>query len=175
MSESRIPIRTLLFVSLALNLLVIGAVVGAKVAGVRLERGGQGAVAERLPGPRAFMAALPPQTREKIRADFVAGMAQTRQLRVMARQAHVDAFESARTEPYDIARVQSAFSRMRVADAAVAASFQDQIATSFAELTPPERREALEALRNAQPARGGGPFRQRPLREDRAPNRERQP
>jgi uncharacterized membrane protein len=36
MSESRFPWRTLLFISLAVNLLVIGAVAGAVVSGVRV-------------------------------------------------------------------------------------------------------------------------------------------
>ena len=158
------PTRTVLFISLAFNLLVIGAAVGAHFAGVRIERAAPGAPVQRMPGPRAFMAALPPETRAKIQADFVAGLAATRPLRQTARQAHLDAFEAARTEPYDVERVRAAFSRMRVADAAVAASFQDQIARSFANLSADERHAALDALRDAPPLpqRGPpGPFRQR--------------
>ncbi len=158
------PLRTLLFISLAANLLIIGAVVGAKFAGVRLERGPPPAnVVERLPGPRAFMEALPPETRAKLRDDFIESAQQTRELRQAARQARIDAFQAARTEPYDAERVRQAFARMREADQAVAAGFQDRVAQSFATLTPEERARALDALRDAQPGpRGaGGPFRQR--------------
>src|SRR5690349_20998547 len=117
---SRFPWRTLLFISFAVNLLVVGAAAGAYFGGARLERATPGAPMERLPGPRAFMAALPPETRNKIQEDFIASLAQTRPLRATARQAHIDAFEAVRTEPYDAERVRAAFSRMRIADSAVA-------------------------------------------------------
>lgn len=148
---SGFPTRTVMFVSLALNLLIIGAGVGAYYAGLRLERPVQGTQVERMPGPRAFMAALPVATRDKIREGFIQGLAQTRPLRMTARQTRIDAFEAARAEPYDVERVRTAFGRMRVADAAVTASFQDQIARSLGEMTPEERHTALEALRTAQP------------------------
>ena len=65
---TRFPWRTLLFISLALNLLIVGAVAGAWGAGVRLQREANArAVVERMPGPRAFLRALPPETRAMMR------------------------------------------------------------------------------------------------------------
>jgi uncharacterized membrane protein len=135
---SRFPWRTLLFLSVALNLLVIGAVAGAWSAGVRLQREVGDAVVTRMPGPRAFLAALPPETR---------------QLRQAAQQARRDAFEAAATEPYDAERVRAAFARLREADQRAIGVFHDNVIEALARLTPEQRREAMDALRRAAPAR----------------------
>jgi uncharacterized membrane protein len=153
MSDARFPWRTLLFVSLAFNLLVIGAVAGALGAGVRLQRDAPQAAMARLPGPRAFIAALPPETRVKMRRELARSSVETRALRRAAVQARREAFAAASAEPYDQARVREAFARQREADQAVVGVFHDNIVEAFASLTPEERREALTALRRAAPAR----------------------
>ncbi len=154
MSESRFPWRTLLFVSLALNLLVAGAIGGAFLSGVRVEReGGAGAVVERLPGPRAFLRALPEETRALMRQKLADSWQATRETRQAAIEARRDAFAAASEEPYDVARVRAAFARLRAADQAAIAVFHDDLAEAFGELTPEQRREALAALRDAAPAR----------------------
>ncbi|MEZ5957946.1 MAG: periplasmic heavy metal sensor [Hyphomonadaceae bacterium] len=153
MSDSRFPWRTLLFVSLALNLLVVGAVGGAFLSGARLEReGSTGAVVERLPGPRAFLRALPEETRLLMRQKLAESWQASREARQAAIQARRDAFAAVAQEPYDAARVRAAFERLRAADQAAIAVFQDDIVDAFGELTPEQRREALGALRDAAPA-----------------------
>jgi uncharacterized membrane protein len=153
MSDTRFPWRTLLFVSLALNLLVIGAVGGAFLSGARVEReGSTGAVVERLPGPRAFLRALPEETRALMRQKLADSWQTSRETRQAAIQARRDAFAAAAQEPYDAARVRAAFERLRAADQAAIAVFHDDVVEAFGELTPEQRREALEALRNAAPA-----------------------
>jgi uncharacterized membrane protein len=150
---SGFPWRTLLFVSVALNLLAIGAVAGAFGAGVRLERQAPaGAVVDRMPGPRAFLAALPPETRAKMREELADSWVQSRQARQAAVQARREAFAAAATEPYDVARTREAFARLRAADQAAIAVFHDNVAEAFGELSAEERREALQALRRAAPA-----------------------
>jgi uncharacterized membrane protein len=149
---SSFPWRTLLFVSVALNLLAAGAVVGALGAGVRLERQAPGAVVDRMPGPRAFLAALPPDTRAKMREELAESWVGSRQARQAAIQARREAFAAAATEPYDVVRVRAAFARLREADQAAIAIFHDNVANAFAELSPEERREALQALRRSAPA-----------------------
>jgi uncharacterized membrane protein len=147
------PFRTLMFVSLAANLLIAGAVIGGSAAGLRLERAPtRNAVVERLPGPRAFMQALAPDAREKMRAELTQAVPETRQAREAARQARIDVYNAVRQEPYDPERVRAAFAHMREADAAVLAIFHDHVARAFAQLTPDQRSAALDALRNAQPA-----------------------
>jgi uncharacterized membrane protein len=149
---SGFPWRTALFVSLAFNLLVIGAAAGAFGAGVRLQRDNPQAVVDRLPGPRAFMAALPPATRVKVRAELARSWDQSRQLRDQALQARRDAFAAAAAEPYDAERVRTAFAHMRAADQAALGVFHNNIVAAFGEMTPAERHAALDALRTAPPA-----------------------
>jgi uncharacterized membrane protein len=149
---SGFPWRALLFVSAALNLLVVGAVAGAYGAGVRRERQSAQAVVARRPGPRAFMAALPPPTRAKMRQELAASWERSRELRHAAVEARRDAFATAASEPYDATRVKAAFARLRAADQAAIGVFHDNVADAFARLTPAERREALDALRRATPA-----------------------
>lgn len=152
MSEQRFPWRTLLLVSVAVNLLVVGAVAGAYGAGVRLERQAPGAVVDRMPGPRAFMGALPEAQRAQVRAELVASWGESRELRRAAVQARRDAFDAASAEPYDAERVRAAFARLRAADQAAIGVFHDNIVDAFGKMTPEERRGALEALRQAAPA-----------------------
>jgi len=154
MSDSRFPWRTLLFISVALNLLVIGALAGAWTAGVRVAREtSDTAAVARLAGPRAFLRALPPETRAIMREKLGDSWTQTRDAREAAAQARREAFEAAAQEPYDGARVRSAFERVRAADQAVVGVFQDDVIEAFADLTPQQRREVLSALRDAAPAR----------------------
>jgi uncharacterized membrane protein len=150
---SRFPWRTLLFLSVALNLLVIGAVAGAWGAGVRLQREVGDAVVARMPGPRAFLRALPPETREIMRGELADSWTESRELRRAALQARREAFEAAATEPYDTERVRTAFARLREADQRAIGVFHDNVVDAFARLTPEQRREAMEALARAAPAR----------------------
>lgn len=153
MSDTRFPWRTALFISVALNLLVIGGVAGAWGAGVRLQREGDSrTVVERMPGARAFLRALPPETRAVMREEMAASWDESRTARRAALQARRDAFTAAATEPYDAALVRSAFERLRAADQTAIAVFHDNIIEGFAALTPAQRREALQALRTAPPA-----------------------
>lgn len=161
--QSRFPWRTVLFISLALNLLLVGAAAGAWGAGVRLEReASRGAVVERMPGPRAFLRALPPETRAIMRERLADSWGESREARQAAIQARRDAFAAAASEPYDAGRVRAAFERLRAADQTAIAVFHDNLAEAFGTLTPEQRREALEALRRATPA----------ARRDTAPNEE---
>ena len=150
---SGFPWRTLLFISVALNLLVIGAVAGALGAGVRIERSAPGAAVDRMPGPRAFMAALPPESRGKVREQLVLSWVESRELRRAAAEARRIAFEAASAEPFDVERVRAAFAEMRAADQRAIAVFHDDVADALAEMSPAERREALAALARAAPAR----------------------
>lgn len=149
---SGFPWRTTLFISLAVNLLVVGAAVGAFGAGVRLQRDTPQAVVDRMPGPRAFMAALPSAARVKVRAELTHSWEQSRQLRQQAQQARRDAFAAAAAEPFDAERVRAAFARLRAADQATIAVFHDNVVAAFATMTPAERAQALQALRTAAPA-----------------------
>ena len=152
MSEQRFPWRTLLFVSVAVNLLVIGGIAGALASGVRVQRDNPEAIVARMPGPRAFMAALPAETRVKVRAELVSSWVETREARTLAREARRAAFVAVATEPFDGERVKAAFAQLRAADQAAIGVFHDNMIDAFAALSPDERAAALEALRSAAPA-----------------------
>jgi len=150
---SSFPWRTLLFLSVALNLLVIGAIAGAWGAGVRLQREAGDAVVARMPGPRGFLRALPPETRAIMRRELADSWTASRDLRRAAVEARRQAFIAASTEPYDAERVRTAFAQLREADQRAIGVFHDNVIDAFARLTPQQRREALDALRTAAPAR----------------------
>jgi len=152
MSERTFPWRTLLFVSVAINLLIAGTAIGAYTSGVRLERASS-PTATRLPGPRAMMASLPQDTRAKVRDQVARTWAETRSLRQNAAQARRDAFDAAATEPFDAARVRGAFARVRSSDDAALAEFHNNMIEAFAHMAPEERRRAINALRGAGPIR----------------------
>lgn len=153
MSDKPFPWRTLLFASLAANLLLVGGLAGAYAAGVRVQRETTQAIVDRMPGPRAFMAALPPETRIKMRRELVRSWDETRDARRAATLARRAAFDAAAQEPYDAARVRAAFAQLREADQAAIGVFHDNVIAGFATLTPEERQQALQALRRATPGR----------------------
>jgi uncharacterized membrane protein len=151
MNERRFPWRATMFVSLAVNLLLIGLIVGALAAGARLRREGPGALS------RAEFAqivqAMPAESRRVVRRAVVQGWFQSRGDRLEAGRLRREAFEAASSEPYDVERVRAAFARMREADAATVGVYHDRIAEALATLTPEQRRAALLAIRDASRAR----------------------
>ena len=160
MSERPFPVRTLLFVSLAVNLLTIGGIAGAFVSGARLQQPTpepvQTELLQRLPGPRAFFAALPDEARMKMRQELAASWRESREARQASAQARRDAFAVAAAEPYDAARVKAAFASMREADQAALGLFHDNIIDAFGSLSVEERATAIEALRSSTPLRRAG-------------------
>jgi uncharacterized membrane protein len=165
MSERRFPWRTLLFVSLAFNVLVVGAVIGAKAAGVRFERDapGMAGAMERAPGPRAFMRALSPESRALVREDLTDAWFASRPLRMESRQARRALYEAAMEEPYDAQKVRTAFAAMRQTDQATLAAFHDALSESLGKLDATERRRVVRAVAEAQ--RRGWPRQQEKMRQ----------
>jgi uncharacterized membrane protein len=100
-----------------------------------------------------MMAALPQETRAKVRDQVARTWVQTRSLRQQAAQARRDAFDAAAAEPFDAVRVRAAFARVRSSDDAALAEFHNNMIDAFAQMTPVERRRAINALRTAGPVR----------------------
>jgi len=149
-TPSSFPWRTLLFLSLAFNLLLIGGAVGAYSAGVRVQR--EAPTGAAIPaGPGAFMLALPPDVRGQVRGALEDTWAQTRAERERARAAREAVLEAARAEPFDAARMNEALTQMRAADAIVTQHYHEAVTATFGALTPGARREATEALAQPRP------------------------
>lgn len=153
MTTGGFPWRTLFFVSLALNILVIGAIGGALGAGARLQRQEPDqAIVARIPGVRAFIAAVPPEARPGLRRELGESWRETRALRRTALEARRAAFAATTAEPYNIEGVRGAFADMRVADQAVVGVFHENMAQFLAELPADQRRDVMERLSRAPPA-----------------------
>jgi uncharacterized membrane protein len=157
-------VRTALFVSLAVNLLLVGVVGGAALSGFRQDRAVAEKAVARAPNMRALLDSLPPERAQAIRSDVVKTWREARDERRAARAARIELYRLAGAEPYDVAAVKAAFARMRAADGEVARQFQDVVADSMAKMTPVERREMLRSL-----ARQRGGRDRRPLIEDTPP------
>lgn len=163
MSERSFPWRTVVFASLAVNLLLIGAVIGGYASGLRLERaaGPHDRMDMRQPPRGGFLGALPDKERALVREDLRRSFLATRDLRAAARVAREDVMNLATGDTYDVEAVRAALGRMREADLAVAQAFHDAVAETLADLTPDQRRDALEAFVRDRLGMGGGRFRDR--------------
>jgi uncharacterized membrane protein len=153
MSEQRFPLRTLLFVSVAINLVVIGAAIGVAVSGARLHRGvappGVG------PGPRAFMGALPPEKVEEIRQRLTAAWQANAPERDAARAARLEVFRLVSQDKFDEPGVRAAMAQVRAADARLTEKNQDALIVVLKDLDPRQRVVALGAILRG---RGGHAF-----------------
>jgi uncharacterized membrane protein len=138
------PWRAALFASLAVNLLLLGGMVGGYAAGLRLDRPH---AAGRPSGARgAFLRALPPGQRDAMRADLRRTWKATRELRERSRAAREDVRRVASAETYDRAAMNGSFARMRAADAAVQAAWHESMAQSLSRLSAEERQAAIDAF-----------------------------
>lgn len=154
MTERSRPI--LLIVSLALNLFLVGTIVGGLVVGQRLR-------AERPPpargGPALWAAAreLSPEDRAAYREVLRGEDGQARLNLRAARQARAEAWRSLNAEPFDPAVVRKHLSDARAQDAQARGELEDRIVTFAATLSPEDRARFVEGLtrpgRNEQPPR----------------------
>jgi len=147
LSTRAFPWRTALFISLALNLLVIGAVVGGAVAGIRLERTSAHDWHDRRGhGRGGFLATLPEAERSAVRRSLRESFLQSQPERFEARRLREEVRNLAGADTYDAAAVQAALGRMRLADVALLNKFDGAVAEMLTHLSPEQRRDAIEAF-----------------------------
>jgi uncharacterized membrane protein len=139
-------LRTALFVSLAVNLLLVGVIGGAALSNARHERAAAHKAVERAPNMRAILSVLPAERQRDVRIALVRAWRESRDERVAARQARAEAFRAAAADSYDSAAVKAAFARQRAADQALAAKFHDAVIDAIAGFTAEERRAVLREL-----------------------------
>jgi uncharacterized membrane protein len=159
-------VRTALFASLAINLLLVGVVGGAAISNLRHDRIAAEKAVARAPNMRALMDSLPPERAQTIRSDVVKTWREAREERRAARAARIELYRIAGAEPYDAAAVKAAFARMRAADGEVTRQFHEVVADSMAKLTSEERREMLRTLARQRLNRDRRPRFEGPLPED---------
>lgn len=147
----------LLIASLALNLFLVGTIVGGLVVGQRLR-------AQRPPpvmaGPALWAAAhdLPPEQkaayRQVLRGE---GGEARRQLRA-AREARAEAWSGLTDEPFNGDAVRRRLAAARAQDTQARGALEDRIVAFAATLSPDERARFVEGLtrgRREGPPRGG--------------------
>ncbi len=138
--------------SLALNVFVVGAVVGGRAAGVRLAGphteapAPQGEVAPWLGrmNPEGLVRRLPREERRRIARMIGAQVREARPLLLRARQARAEAYRALRAEPFDADAAAAAIAASREADDAVRARGQDVIIAILAELSPEARAQVFK-------------------------------
>ncbi len=155
-----------LFISLAVNLFAIGAVVGGLVIGVRMTEGRQMAV---RPGPPPILTAgesLPEARQGAYRQALRAGAGEARRTLILAGEARREAWGRLAEEPYDPAAVQRGLAQAQAIEAQARSGVERRIVT-FAEDLTLEERQALAAALSRPPRRpweGRGDREDRPLR-----------
>jgi uncharacterized membrane protein len=141
----------LLVVSLALNLFLVGAIVGGLVIGQRM----RGPPPAARGGPALWAAArtLPAEDRmayrEVLRGE---GGSARRELRA-AREARVEAWRTLADEPFNAATARRRLAEARALDAEARAALEDRIVDFAATLDAEERKRFVEGLTRPPPAR----------------------
>jgi uncharacterized membrane protein len=155
------PMRLLVVGSLALNLFGIGAIAADAI----MDRDGHGGLFGHgrpprfmdLPSPRELRAVLPASDQAKLDKLLEANRAQFHQRRdelFAARQAVADAIKA---EPFDRAKLETAFAALRERNAAMAAGAQDWLVEFVAGLDPEGRAKVAELLTQRHKPPENGP------------------
>lgn len=143
-----------LFVSLAVNLFAIGAVVGGLVIGVRMSEGRESAM---RPGPPPIFSAASalPEARQDAYREALRGEArEVRRSLMRAGEARRAAWGDIAAEPYDPAAVRQALTEAQAIEAQARSRLESRIVDFAADLSPEERQALAQAL-SRPPARHG--------------------
>jgi uncharacterized membrane protein len=149
MSVGGFPWKTLLFVSAALNVLIVGAVIGVGVSGARLQRPVPPSEADMTVGTKAFMGALPPEKAPEIRQKLTKAWTENGTERTAARDARQDLFALVSKDEFDEPAIRAALAKVRAADEALTAKNQDAVIDVLKDLQPRQRAAALRAILRA--------------------------
>ncbi len=129
----------LLAVSLALNLLICGALVGSVLTGKR--HGGGGMSGRGEIGIRSFVRQLPAERRKALEKVLKQGKGDLRPLRAAVIDARLAAAAALAADPLDPAAVRREFDVIDAADAKLRATAREAIIKTVESMTPDERRD----------------------------------
>lgn len=138
----------LLILSLLVNMLLIGILVGQALAG----SGPRDMPADGPPPPvearmaLSLLSTLDDEDRRKVARVFREAMRGNRAQMVERHQARRAITQALSAEPFDTAQMQAAFARLRKADAALQEGIQDTLAEEMAQLSPDQRAALAELL-----------------------------
>jgi uncharacterized membrane protein len=157
--EKKFPWRTFAVVSLAVNMLVVGAGIGFFASGAYLRR--PMAVMMRTGGP---MGDLAPERRKILMHDMFDAWRSGEDQRKAANVARENVLAVAAREPYDEKAMRDAMAGLRGADQGVLTHYHDTIIKTLAKLDAKERVAVLRAAPGfsmrrwgpGHPGQGGG-------------------
>ena len=145
-TKSRLPIW--LIVSLLVNALLIGLLVGGGLGQRKAGPGPGGGGGDEQALIRSIDQALPSDQRQAVRQAFRRAFADTRQERVRVRDARRALGRLLSADPYDSAAVENGFRELREADSAMRARMHDELARQLGALSVEQRRAILRDAGN---------------------------
>ncbi len=135
-------LKWLLIASLALNLLVAGAVAGRMIFGHRSGPGGGGASVDQ--GLMWFSHSLPPEQRDLVRQNLKAARPELRALREESVALKKQAAELLAAEPFDRAALKSAMDRVGLAEKTLRDKGVSVVLDTAEKLSPEQRQRLSE-------------------------------
>lgn len=152
MSEPARPRRTpwWLIASVLLNVLLVGVVIGDRLAERRAGPDGEitspGHHRGEMRLARGLLSTLPEEDRREVGQMFVSSMIANRELFEARREARSAVRDALASDPYDEAGVRAALEGLQQADRNLQAALQDTLAGQLAQLSPGQRRALGEMI-----------------------------
>lgn len=162
------PLLLGLIISLIVNALFVGLIVGGMLGKPRHGHGGPGRGNPDFAIARGIQSVVPESERDEIRSAFRAAFMESRELIGKKREAQSRLSEALVATPFDKAAVDEAFAEIREADNVLKERFQSVLSERLAEMDPSERQALGEWLRDMEERfgrrggrRGDGEWRKR--------------
>jgi uncharacterized membrane protein len=154
MTLSTTRLKTVLIVSLVLNIFLLGAIAGGTYRWVAKQKA---EVVAQQRGLRFAAAELPQARREQLREALRQTRRDSLPLIVNARAGRLDVVQALAAPQFDRAALDAALARTREADMAVRARVEATVADFANTLTPDERLKLVDALQQHGPLHVGPP------------------
>jgi uncharacterized membrane protein len=154
MTVSTTRLKTVLIVSLVLNIFVLGVIAGGTYRWVAKQKA---EVVAQQRGLRFAAAELPQARREQLREALRQTRRDSLPLIVNARAGRLDVVQALAAPQFDRAALDAALARTREADMAVRARVEATVADFANTLTPDERLKLVDALQQHGPLHVGPP------------------
>jgi uncharacterized membrane protein len=147
-------LKTLLIVSVVLNVFLLGAIVGGTYRWMEKQKAD---VIAQQRGLRFAAAELPEARREQLRDALRQTRRDSLPLIIGARSGRLDVVQALAAQQFDRNALDAALARTREADVAVRARVEGTVAEFASTLTPEERLKLVDALERHGPLRVGPP------------------
>jgi uncharacterized membrane protein len=154
MTLSTTRLKTVLIVSLVLNIFLLGAISGGTYRWVAKQKA---EVVAQQRGLRFAAAELPQARRDQLREALRQTRRDSLPLIINARSGRLDVVQALAAPQFDRAALDAALARTREADMAVRARVETTVADFANTLTPEERLKLVDALQQHGPLHVGPP------------------